>query len=274
MKKLYEFIQQVIKEEMTNSAEIEAAVDQVLNAFKDKLAKKGINIRSLKKLGIGTMGVAFDMGDKVLKITQDVREAKASSLVAGKNIPNIIQVYDIWKFPGVEWYGLVLEKLQPLSPKEEKEVTDAVLNSGFSMILYKANDDWNAAMKELAKRAMNNFYSAAFGQYPDAIRSRGGQGTSDPRVQQFVQQNVNNTIQNFDKLTKEYKMRSLFKSLKALGIRYYDFHGGNYGRRADGTLVLFDLGRSFSSGANPAELNERISLLERRFGTCKTIEEL
>lgn len=273
MESINKFIQRMIKEEAENQ-NIEAAVEQVLNAFKDKLAKKGISISSLKKLGVGTMGVAYDLGNRVLKVTKDVREAKASSLVAGKNIPNIIQVYDIWKFPGVEWYGLIIEKLTPLSPKEEQELTNAVVNTGFPVFLHRAGNDWNEAMKQLAQAAVKRFYGTAFTKYPDAASARGGQGTKDPRVQQDVKANLDNVIREFDKITKEYKMRALFKSLMALGIQYYDFHGGNYGRRADGTLVLFDLGRSISKGADPVELTERFNLLEQRFGAIKPIKEL
>ncbi len=97
----------------TNNLEQDSAT--VLRAFSDKLKKKGIDASKLKKLGVGTMGVAYDLGDKVLKVTKDVREAKASAIVAGKNIPNVVQVYDIWKFPDVNWYGLIIEKLTPLS---------------------------------------------------------------------------------------------------------------------------------------------------------------
>lgn len=273
MESINKFVQRIIKEEAENQ-NLEVEVEQVLNAFKDKLAKKGINIRSLKKLGVGTMGVAYDLGNKVLKVTKDVREAKASSLVAGKNIPNVIQVYDIWKFPGVDWYGLIIEKLTPLTGKEEQQLTNAVINTAFPVLLHRAGDDWNEAMKLLAQTAVKKFYSTAFAQYPDAAAQRGGQGTKDPRVQQFVQANLNNVVQEFDRITKEYKMRTLFKSLKALGIQYYDFHGGNYGRRADGTLVLFDLGRSISKGADPVELNEKFNLLEQRFGSIKPINEL
>lgn len=232
---------------------LEQDADKILYANKDKLAKKGINTANLKKLGVGTMGVAYDMGDKVLKITKDVREAKSSNLVLGKDIPNIVKVYDIWQFPGVNWYGLVIEKLTPLSKEEEKVLTDTVINTKFPLLLANANDDWNAAMKVLAQQSMQGALQQAYKQFPDAEQ---GQGIKDPRVQQFIRPIVQKKIADFDKLTKEFNMRGLFKSLKSLGIQYYDFHGGNYGRRQDGTIVLFDLGRSISKGAMPPALQE------------------
>jgi len=256
------------------TGQLEADSQKLLRAFADKLSKRGINVNSLKKLGVGTMGVAYDMGDKVLKITKDVREAKTSSIVAGKTIPNIVQVYDIWKFPGVDWYGLIIEKLTPLSKEEEQQLTQAVINTRFPMLLHQAGDDWNKAMQLLAQQSMQRLVQQAYQQFPAANPSVGGQGMNDPQVQQFVRTGATKTIQDFDKITKEYKMRSLFKSLKALGVQYYDFHGGNYGRRADGTLVLFDLGRSISKGTMPAELDERLKLLEMTFGPARKIRVL
>jgi len=256
-----------VKETGNLSTDAKAIVD----VNKDKLQKKGINVAALKQLGVGTMGVAYDMGDKVLKVTKDAREAKASSIVAGKNTPNIVQVYDIWKFPGVEWYGLIIEKLTPLSKEEEGQLTAAVINTKFPMLLHQAGDDWNKAMQMLAQQTMQALVKQAYTQFPSADPGKGGQGISDPQVKQFLQTGATKTIQDFDKVTKEYNMRGLFKSLKALGVQYYDFHGGNYGRRGDGTLVLFDLGRSISKGAMPAELTERFKILEVRFGSPQPI---
>lgn len=255
----------------------------ILQANKDKLAKKGINVDQLKQLGVGTMGVAYDLGDRVLKVTKDKKEAQASAIVAGKNIPNIVQVYDIWKFPGVNWYGLIIEKLTPVSKEEEEKLKQVVLvntaspkyGNGFPQMLHVSGDDWNAAMKLLAQEMTQKAQKQAYAKFPDADPAKGGKGMQDPRVTDFVRTEASKTIQGFDLLTKEYKMRQLFKSLKSLGVRYYDFHGGNYGRRPDGTLVLFDLGRSISQGAQPQELTERtIKLLESAFGPGRPIRVL
>lgn len=256
----------------TNNLEQDSAT--VLRAFSDKLKKKGIDATKLKVLGVGTMGVAYDLGDRVLKITKDVREAKASAIVAGKNIPNIVQVYDIWKFPGIDWYGLIIEKLTPLSKEEEQQLTQSVINTQFPLLLHQAGDDWNKAMQMLAQQTIRNLASAAYSQFPDANPAQGGQGMNDPRVVQYVRDGSTKAIQDFDRLTKGYNMRQLFKSLKSLGIQYYDFHGGNYGRRADGTLVLFDLGRSISKGADPVELQEKFKLLEATYGPTRLIAVL
>jgi hypothetical protein len=244
----------------------------ILDANKDKLAKKGINVDSLKQVGVGTQGVAYDMGDKILKVTKDAREAKTSSVVAGKNLPNIIQIFDIWKFPGVDWFGLILEKVEPLSQQEADALSAAVTNTKFPLYLHQAGDDWNKAMQMLAQQSMQGLVKQAYTQFPNANPQAGGAGMQDPQVQQFVRAGAQKAIQDFDSLTKQYKMRSLFKSLKSLGIQYYDFHGGNYGKRPDGTIVLFDLGLSRSPGALPPELTEakHLKLLEANLGPAKS----
>lgn len=252
------------------------AIAPILQANRDKLVNRGIDIDDLSVLGVGTMGVAYDMGSHVLKVTKDPKEAKASSIVAGKNIPNIIQIYDIWQFaePYDAWYGLILEKVKPLTAEDEKVLTDAVIATGFPVYLYKNNDDWNVAMQAMARDQTKFAVKNAYKKFPQADPANKGAGITDPQVRDFVKTAAKKTIDDFNRITKEYNMRSLFKSLKSLGIQYYDFHGGNYGRREDGTLVLFDLGRSISKGVMPPKLLETFKLLEERFGTPKPIKFL
>jgi len=232
---------------------------QVLELNKDKLSKKGINVASLKQAGVGSMGVAYDAGDKILKITGDAREAKSSGMVVGKDIPNVIKIFDLWRFPNTKFFGILQEKLTPLSKEEETELTGIIrelgpmnkeeataggiaanlMGVGFPALILTAGDSVSGAQKLLAK-----ILAARFHGKPD-------------RQQLMVA-----VTAKFNKLIKDYKIQDLFTSLKNLGIQYYDFHGGNYGRRSDGTIVLFDLGRSKSSGVEPPELQEAISIKE------------
>lgn len=149
-----------------------------------------------------------------------------------------------------------------------------MIDTKFPVILHQSGDDWNKAMQELARQTMRTATKQAYVQFPEADPAKGGAGIRDERVKQFVSNMANKTVADFNKLTKDYNMLQLFKSLKQLGIQYYDFHGGNYGRRADGTLVLFDLGRSISKGAMPKELVERLRLLEFRLGAAVPIRAL
>ena len=48
-------------------------------------------------LGSGTMGVAWKVGDKVLKITSDHAEAEAALCIEGKQNPHVYEVYKVGK---------------------------------------------------------------------------------------------------------------------------------------------------------------------------------
>lgn len=46
-------------------------------------------------LGSGSKGSAYKFGDKVLKITNDANEARAATLLIGKDHPNVYKIYDV-----------------------------------------------------------------------------------------------------------------------------------------------------------------------------------
>jgi serine/threonine protein kinase len=48
-------------------------------------------------LGSGTMGVAWQVGDKVLKLTSDNAEAEAAINVQGKSNPHVYEIYNVGK---------------------------------------------------------------------------------------------------------------------------------------------------------------------------------
>jgi len=48
-------------------------------------------------LGRGSRGSAFKFGDKVLKITNDINEAKGAALIMGKNHPNVYTIEKVGK---------------------------------------------------------------------------------------------------------------------------------------------------------------------------------
>lgn len=231
----------------------------LLKMYAKQLAeKKGVNIDNLQQLGVGTQGVAYSMGDKVLKITGDVREAKAAGVLAGQELPNVIKFYDAWQFPNTEFFGVVMEQITPLSDQEKKELNTSIIELGpkskeeaeaaginpklvgvgFPGLILSANDSFREAQKLLAKILAKRYYDK-----PDAEKLKAA------------------TSEQFKKLITDYKMQNLFGSLKKLGIQYYDFHAGNYGRRQDGTLVLLDLGNGKVKGGTPPMLEELMNKL-------------
>jgi hypothetical protein len=228
--------------QQTSGPVTEPIAQTLIKMFGQKLRdKKGIDAGNLQKLGVGTQGVAYGAGDKVLKITGDVREAKTAAILMKQPLPNVIQFYDAWQFPSTEFYGIMMEKLQPLTKDDSDKLNGAIINTKFPVFLYKANGDWNKGMQDMARSLMQTYAQQAFKQFNTT-------DIKDQKVQEFIKPKIDQAIKDFDTMTKQYKLRDLFKSLKQLGIEYYDFHAGNYGKRADGSLVLFDLGNGKVKG--------------------------
>lgn len=227
----------------------------LLKTNKDKLAKKGIDVNQVKKLGSGTMGVAYDIGNgKVLKITNDPREAKASGILVGKDIPNIVKIYDLWKFPNANYYGIIIEKLLPFDDNEAKQVTYLIQQLG---IKSKQEADYLGIDQKYFATGFPGLLAASDGSFTKAqlllAKLLAKRFYGQPNAEQLK----NEAIQRFQALMNQYKMVDLFRSLKALGIKFFDFHGGNMGKRSDGSLVLFDLGGGISQGNLPQDLQEQ-----------------
>lgn len=74
-------------------------------------------------LGTGSQGAAYDLGDRVLKLTHDHDEAIVSALICGKSLRNVVKVFDVRVLPDSArdedqqpWYAITREKLAP--PKQ------------------------------------------------------------------------------------------------------------------------------------------------------------
>jgi len=67
-------------------------------------------------LGTGTMGAAYLAGDKVLKITRDISEAKAATRIIGIEHPNIYKVFAVGSLPKNRW-AIITEYLPPALPE-------------------------------------------------------------------------------------------------------------------------------------------------------------
>ena len=102
------------------------AFQDLLEKYADKLHAKGIQVTG-EELGTGTMGTAFMLTNgKVLKMTYDESEAKASALIMQHPAEHLVKIFDVFKFPtsvGNKFvFGVVKEKLEELSRSEKQSV--------------------------------------------------------------------------------------------------------------------------------------------------------
>jgi hypothetical protein len=73
--------------------------------------ERRVGCAGLEELGEGRYGVAYVLGDgRVLKATTDESEATSSSILVGKKLENVAQIYDVFTMDGA-WF-IVQEKLR------------------------------------------------------------------------------------------------------------------------------------------------------------------
>lgn len=208
---------------------------QIANKFPKGMAKMGIDVSTLSGLQswTGTNGTAFDLGNgKIFKITRDQKEAAASAVLVGKELTNVVRIYAVWRFKDTDFYGILQEKLEPISEAESKEYDDAIIATHLPVWIHKSGYDFEKA-KDLTKQYILSQVKKNFKDSPNS-----------PEAQKFAH-SIN---AKWNLLVKKYNMREMFNTLKQLGINFVDFHAGNMMRRPDGTLVLIDLGQSKVTG--------------------------
>lgn len=219
------------------SAEKAAEMAQVVQDNSERLAKRKIDVSGAKALGAGGNGVAFDLGQTVLKITKDTKEANSSAVIRGKDFPNIVKVFDVFRFPDTEYFGIWQEKLQPCPGQDKNEftefVTDVEVESGMFSKIW-ALGDW----KEIVDHAME-----------------GAREDSESTAE-----SVGRVRKEIMVLQRKYQMDKIVAQLKAAKIKFRDFHGGNIMLRGS-EHVLIDLGYSQSPRRKVANLEGIVGLV-------------
>ena len=199
----------------------------VVQLYKMLLHKHGIRVQ--KWLGAGQYGDAFDIGGgKVLKVTRDDNEAKASNYLKGKSLKHVARIYDVFKFPdhpsllGYDYYGIVLERLKPLTGSLEEAVSQALFNVQEAV----GTDIW--ADRSIPSQRLFEYYVGLF------TGKRKAEAQADVGYLQKVQ------------------IGEMRDELMQQGVIFHDMHPGNLGQRPDGTWACFDLGsESVSPGQEP-----------------------
>jgi len=165
---------------------------------------------TIKHLGAGRMGSAFDLGDKILKIEIEHGKEKISSGVRGFKAAKALwskdkklgacmpMIYDqgTLKYNNQLFNWIIMEKFQPISD-EDYELVSAIINE--IMLLMSGGSVTSLHKKQVKElgeklRLSDDWYK---------------------------------------------KLKACMKALKAADMK--DFHAGNIGvRRSTGTLVFFD----------------------------------
>lgn len=257
-----DFALQNIKATSGGSNKFTDSFMQLLKQNEQLLMKRPVPVRAadLKLLGSGQDGSAFDMGgEKVLKLTVDLPEAKAANGLLGKKYKHIATMYDVFKFPQLilgskAVYGIVEDKLTPLDDAQRYEFH----NFALEFLPPKGFDDAKQALKDGEVRAFASF----IGDYLKG-KVKITSGPSDPdstavgnkvKVQASADERSKAALsveyKRFVALMKKYQMPEIMRDLKAAGIKFIDYHGNNLLKRGNDYVVM-DLGRSQSAGAEP-----------------------
>ncbi len=177
-----------------------------------------------KVLGEGTQGTAFLLKNgKVLKITEDQTEAKASAIIAGKMTNNLVRVERVFLFGKTGLYGIVMENLEPLSGLEED------FWDNFRDLFEDIDPGKTIKWKELE--------SLIYYKLQD-------DGYEEDEIYGYLDE------------AEENNLPQIINELYKYGIVFWDYHGKNLMKRGNQT-VLIDLGYS-NINKNP-----KIPILEK-----------
>jgi hypothetical protein len=204
------------------------------------------SVESLPVVGTGTHGTAFETPDgRIIKVTNDSKEAQAAATLLGQFIPSIVNYYDVWEFGDTGLFGLLQEKLVPLEKPEAQAFNDALVATGLPVWIRRAPGDWDK-VKELTKRHILNKVRKKF---PDEHNS--------PAAQRFAHE----ANAQWNMLVTRYRVKDMFETLSGLDIDFHDYHAGNLMKRpGTGELVLIDLGISVirtGAGGTMRSMTER-----------------
>ncbi len=191
-------------------------------------------------LGTGQGGTAYRIGDRVVKITSDAKEARAVQSILGRSNKHVVKFYDVFgvKTPRGNVYAIVQEYVEPLSVEEARVFSEASGPYGMRVgpiILPGARGDW----KKFEERALEDAKHSA--EFDD----------NDPEVYREIVQ------RSLDTLRERFKMDEIIKELDSLQVRHTDYKPTNMGKRGD-DFVVFDLSDADSKGQEPELVGEAV----------------
>lgn len=198
-------------------------LDDLFRRYIPQLKKVGINVSdNAPVIGKGTglrgrMGIAYDLGSTVLKITADRSEANACVRIKGKKLDNVYEIYDVYELDSYHTFAIHQEKLKPTEPQIQ-ETWGAVIKT-----LNERGSESLETCLEMLKFNYNYYFKFS---------------KLNPKF--------------FELLVKAFKdVFNGLQELKANGIIFTDFNVGNVLKRGN-DYVIIDIGAS-KSGQKPID---------------------
>lgn len=193
-----------------------------------------------KFIGEGSDGIAYEVGDKVYKLTDSVSEVNDSIRIKGKGNAHLADVYGVYKIinndDANDIYVIVLEKLKTDRKKfaELEDKTIEILNDIFGQTKYRYQN-WAIILKTYKENKQE--YQTKYGD------------------------KINTEFANHPR--EKYYFNSLLKIVDELshnGIQSMDMVYLNLGFKQNGNIAFFDLGR----GGDEQKPNSNFLKLENK----------
>lgn len=92
-------------------------VDILEDIMKSLVKRFGLK-SNVKYMNAGSFGMAFIVGDKVIKLTSSLSEASLVNKLIGRKIPHCINYYDIVLLKKYEIYAILMDRAEKLTTKE------------------------------------------------------------------------------------------------------------------------------------------------------------
>lgn len=199
-------------------------IDNVADHFKKELLSRGIDTEGMAPIGSGMSASVERLRDgRVLKITQDLSDAQASMKVKGRKTDHIVNVEDVFQFPGTDLFGIVTNKLIQLNSSEKAQLNNVIKKSMITNILYTSSaKGWNGIINELDR----------IKKHLEIINS--------PEEFEHIINDINVGIKG----VKKFQIPEMLDELEKFGIWIHDLHQNNIMKDEKNNYVLVDLGDS------------------------------
>jgi len=177
-------------------------------------------------LGRGRNSVVFSLSNgNVLDITDDKEEANNCATLKEKSLKNVVKIYDVFQLGELPIYGIVRERVEPLSSK-------------FEALCSRLFDFWSTSY----------------------FRQETIKLGSTSKAFDYFKNNLSQNNIKLDKLTGgEELVRPVLNGLLELAtnnVTFIDITYDNIGKANDGAIKIFDIGYSKNSKVHIPTIDE------------------